>query len=144
MSAGAEAFYCRYTLGGFWEAGLMGCDYRTSLSTGHTLRYDNVLAAGGYLFRLAGTRSRRLNLYGGGGVFAGVELLDPLGRIPGYIDLGQNHVAFQYGLYAHGMAEVFLGRRLALVVSGRTPVNFSSGIRHFHWQAGLGLKYLFY
>lgn len=143
-SVGVEAFYSQYTLGGFWEAGLMGADYLGRLSTGQALRYDDAVAAGGYMFRLVATRSRSLNLYAGGGILVGVEVLDPLNRLPGYIDLGRSRVSFQYGLYAHALGEIFLGRRLALVVNGRIPVNFSSAVKHFHWQAGVGLKFLFY
>ena len=143
-SAGVEAFYSQYTLRGFWEAGITGTDYLAPLSTGHVLRYDDVLVQGGYMFRLAGTRNRGLNLYAGAGAFAGVEILDPFRSLPSYIDLGQRHINFQYGLYAHAMAEVFLVRRLALVINGRVPVNFSSAVKKVHWQAGIGLKYLFY
>lgn len=143
-SAGVEAFYSQYTLGGFWEVGLMGCDYLTTLSTGHILRYDDAIVAGGYMFRLAGTRSRGFNLYTGAGAFAGVEVLDPLRRIPSYIDLGHAHIGFQYGIYAQAMTEIFLAKRLTLVVNGRLPVNFSSPVKNIHWQAGIGLKYLFF
>lgn len=143
-SAGVEAFYSQYTLRGFWEAGITETDYLAPLSTGHILRYDDVLVQGGYMFRLAGTRNRGLNLYAGVGAFAGVEILDPFRSLPSYIDLGQRHINFQYGLYAHAMAEVFLVRRLALVINGRLPVNFSSAVKKVHWQAGIGLKYLFY
>ena len=143
-SAGVEAFFSQYTLGGFWEAGLMGCDYHGLLSKGHAFRYDDVLAVGGYMFRVAATRGRGFNLYAGGGMIAGVEILDPLKQLPPYIDLGRKRVIFQYGLYANAMCEVFLGKRLALVAHGRVPVNFSSAVKHVHWQAGIGLKLLFF
>lgn len=143
-SVGAGAFYAQYTLGGFWETGLTGCDYVGRVSTGHRLRYDDVAVAGGYLFRLAATRSRSLNVYAGGGAFMGVELVDPMNGLPAYLDLGVKKVGVLYGVYASAQSEIFVGRRLALVVGGRLPVNFSSRIAHFHWQVGLGLRFLFY
>lgn len=141
LSAGAEAFYEPYTLTGCWQAGVQGNLYRAGLSTGHSLNYIHALAQGGYLFRLAGTRSRSLSLYAGGGALAGVEMLDVWRRLPSYLDLGKNRYAFVYGLYASAMLEWFVSRQWALVVHVGLPVTFGSALSPVHWNVGLGLKW---
>lgn len=139
-SVGAEAFFSQYTLSGFWDAGLTGDHYTVPVSTGLMLDYAHVAARGGYAFRIVGTRNRCLSFYGGGGIFAGVEWLDPAKSIPSYIDLGMPSVQFLYGIYARVMLEVFLGTRVALTFSGSVPVNFSSKISMLHYGGEFGLK----
>ena len=64
-SVSAEAFYQQYTLGGFWETGAIFSDNSLPLSIGGRLYYEHIAAAGGYLWRLAATRSRSCNWYAG-------------------------------------------------------------------------------
>lgn len=141
-SVGAEAFYSQYTLGGFWESGIMVSPYRYGLSTNHILDDWHISAAGAYLWRLAATRSRSFNWYAGAGVFAGIEWLDPFGHLPDYIDLGTANIRFLYGVYTKTSLEIFLSSRFALLVQGALPVNFSSYAGNIHWQAGLGIKFM--
>ena len=77
MSAGASIDYSQYTLNGFWYVGVSGNDYYALYTSNDWLRYDHICGYGGYLFRLVGTRSRSINLYGGGEVIVGLELIDP-------------------------------------------------------------------
>ena len=140
LSVGAEAFYEQYTLTGYWQSGVSGNLYKASLSSGDTLDYLHVLAQGGYLFRLAGTRSRSLSLYAGGGALAGVELLDPFNSLPGHIALSQKPATFIYGVYAHGVLEWFVARKFAILLQASSPVTFGSGIRTLNGNIGLGLK----
>lgn len=102
--------------------------------------YVHALAVGGYLFRLAGTRSRSLSLYAGGGVLTGLEALDPFTSLPGNIVLGRTKYSFLYGVYAQGAMEWFVGRKLAVVLQASTPVTIGSAIGWMHWSIGLGLK----
>ena len=102
--------------------------------------YVHALAEGGYLFRLAGTRSRSLSLYAGGGVLIGVEALDPFSSLPGNIVLGRAKYSFLYGVYAQGAMEWFVGRKLAVMLQASAPVTIGSAIGWMHWSVGLGLK----
>ena len=140
-SVGAEAFFEQYTLSGYWQAGLQGNLYNAALSTGHTLDYLHALAQGGYHFRLAGTRSRSLNLYTGCGVLAGVEALDPWGSLPEYVNIGRNRCTFVYGPYASAVLEWFVAPRFAFVLQAEVPLTFGSTIGVFNWNAGLGRKW---
>ncbi len=110
---------------------------------GLVLESVQVVAGGGFQWRLAATRNRVLCWYAGAGAFAGVEWMDPFRHLPDYVELGVEEFRFLYGVYAGTTLELFLGRRLALLVRGGLPVNFSAVTGHVHWQAGLGLKILF-
>ena len=139
---GAEAFLSQYTLNGYWEVGVNGDAFRTPLSNGNNLEYADVAAKGGYFFRLVGTRSRSLNLYAGGGAFAGIEAIDPRRRLPSYLDSGLKDFSFLYGLYAKGLTELFIGRKVALTATCGLNVNFSSAIAKLHPCYELGIKIL--
>lgn len=140
LSVGAEAFYEQYTLGGYWTVGGSGNHYMAGLSSGNTLDYLHALAQGGYMFRLAGTRSRNLSFYTGGGVLAGVEVLDPLASLPGHIILPNAKYAFLYGLYGQAAVELFVSGRLAIALTASAPASFGSGVAVVNWNVGVGMK----
>ena len=137
---GAMAEYGQYTLDGFWMVGANGHLYDTATSSEYRLEYTHCYAFGGYMHRLAGTRGRSVNLYGGGGVFIGAEVLDPINRLPKDTILGANRARFLYGVYAGLSAEFFIVEKLAVTVNAIAPLNFSSGIRMLNYDVGLGLK----
>jgi len=140
LFVGAEAFYEQYTLSGYCQTGVSGNLYKAKLSSGDTLDYLHVIAEGGFLFRLAGTRSRSLNLYAGGGALAGVEMLDPFNSLPEHIALSQKQTAFIYGVYAQGVLEWFVARKFAILLQASSPITFGSGIRIVNGNVGIGLK----
>lgn len=139
-SVSAGAFFSQYTLNGFWEAGIVGHDYTLPMSVGGRLRYDHVAACGGYQFRLVANRSRSANLYGGGGVFVGAELVDPVRELPDYLSLPVPSRSFLFGIYAKTEAEFFIGRRLAITVEAGSQLTPSNKLRLVGFIAGLGLK----
>lgn len=137
---GAMAEYGQYTLGGFWMVGANGHLYDTATSSEYRLEYTHCYAFGGYMHRLAGTRRRSVNLYGGGGVFMGTEVLDPMSRLPKDTVLGIGRTAFLYGVYAGLSAEFFIVEKVAVMAGALVPLNFSSGIRMLNYDVCLGLK----
>lgn len=141
-SFGAEAFFSQYTLGGFWEAGLSVKQYKKDTSAGVDINSLNIAAIGNYLFRLAGTRSRSINLYGGAGAFLGYEAIDPMHKLPSTIQTNIKNGYFLYGLQAKLVAEFFIAKKVAIVIDGCVPVNFSSPMGWFHYDLGVGLKFL--
>ncbi len=156
QSAGAEAFFEQYTLSGYWQAGVQGNLYRVGLvaadgnggrntsgpdGNGLQMDYAHVLAQGGYLFRLTGTRSRSLSLYAGGGVLAGAEVLDPWRALPGNVDLSRERYAFVYGAYGSAVLEWFFGRKVAVLLQAGAPLTFGSAVTVVRWNVGLGLKW---
>lgn len=139
-SVSAGAFFGKYTLNGYWEAGLVGDDYMVPMSVGGKLHYDDVVVSGEYQFRLAAARSRVLNLYAGGGVFAGAELVDLMHRLPEYLSLSVPSASFHWGIYAKMVAELYLGRRLAVTASASVPLTPTNKFRVLGFTAGIGLK----
>ena len=139
-SFGAEAFFSQYTLSGFWETGLSAKQYKKGTSAGVDISSLNIAASGNYLFRLVGTRSRSVNLYGGAGAFLGYEAIDPMHRLPSTIQTNLKNGYFLYGLQAKLVAEFFISKSFAFTLNGCVPINFSSPMGWFHYDIGLGMK----
>lgn len=136
----ADLGYGKYMLSSLWRAGVRAGGYNYPVS-GSSLEYVHISLYGEWLYRVAATRGRTLNLYAGGGAFIGYEAYDPRKGLDPWIDTGLGSGAFLYGVHARTEAEVFFTRRAALVVSLTIPLNFSSPLGWFHCQTGLGLRY---
>ena len=110
-----------------------------SLPTGHQLGYIPINVGADYMYRVAATRARSVNLYVGGGVFLGWELYDPFKRVPSYIDTGFGKGNFIYGVAPALESEFFITRTVALTLVARMPVSISSKteILKLHLKAGL-------
>lgn len=131
----------QYLSSSLWEVTLGARSYSKGLSTGDTLQYTDIVASGSWSYRLACTRSRAVNLYGGAGIFAGYELYDPARRLPSTLDLGFGKGAFIYGIQAGLHAELFFARRCAFVLGGSIPVCFGSHADWFRWEATAGIRF---
>ena len=109
-----------------------------SLPTGHQLGYIPINVGADYMYRVAATRARSVNLYVGGGVFLGWELYDPFKRVPSYIDTGFGKGNFIYGVGPALESEFFITRTVALTLGARMPVSISSKteILKLHLKAG--------
>lgn len=140
MSAGIAADYSQYTLNGFWYVGVCGNDYYGWYAPEKQIRYDHLSAFGGYLLRLAGTRSRSVNLYGGGEAFIGAELTDPFGELPEQFRAGIEHYRFLYGVAPKILAEFFVSSGFAFTIFGSVPINFSSDNSNFNFNVGAGFR----
>lgn len=143
MSAGITVDYSRYTLNGFWSAGISCNDYKARLSTGGILngmfRYGHIGLCGGYMFRIAGTRDRSINLYGGGNIFIGAELADPFDKVPYHLAIPMGN-GFLYGIAPEVMVEFFVSTRFAFTATGALPINFSSVAGAVNFNVGAGIK----
>ena len=116
-------------------------DYVT-LPTSHQLEYIPINVGADYMYRVAATRARSVNLYVGGGVFLGWELYDPFRKVPSYIDTGFGSGTFIYGVAPALESEFFITRRLALTLGARMPVSISSKteILKLHLKAGIRIN----
>jgi hypothetical protein len=81
-----------------------------------------------------------LNLYAGGNAFIGYEVYDPWDRLPANINTGLGTGAFIYGVRPRLEAEVFITKRLAIVISGSAPLTFGSVSSWLRGDAGVGLR----
>lgn len=141
-SFGAEAFYCQYTLSGYWETGLSGKYYNRQTSAGVKLGGLHCCAAADYMFRLVGSRNRAVSLYGGGGAFLGYEVIDPFGIFPTHYHSNLHSGYFLYGIQAKLSAELFVSKTCAFTLNGNIPFNFSSPMGWFHFDGGIGVKFM--
>ena len=116
-------------------------DYVT-LPTNHLLEYIPINVGADYMYRVAASRARSVNLYVGGGVFLGWELYDPFKKVPPYIDTGFGKGVFIYGVAPAIDSEFFITRTVALTLEARMPVSISSKteILKLHLKAGIKIN----
>ena len=139
LPAGGELSFGSYLLDSHISGWINVTPDYISLPTGHQLGYVPINVGADYMYRVAATRARSVNLYVGGGVFLGWELYDPFRRLPSYIDTGFGNGAFIYGVSASIASEFFITRTVALTLESRMPVNISSKteILKLHLKAGI-------
>ena len=138
---GASVSYGRYLLDAYWKASVSVIPRGVQLSTGDRMDLFGLRAGADYMYRIASVRSRVFSMYAGGGAFIGYELYDPLSRLPENIHTGLGDGAFIYGVNAGIEAEVFLGRRTALVAGCTVPMTFGSVSRWLRINATAGIRF---
>ena len=139
LPAGGELSFGSYLLDSYIAGWINVTPDFISLATGHQLGYIPINVGADYMYRVAATRARSVNLYVGGGVFLGWELYDPFKRVPSYIDTGFGKGNFIYGVAPALESEFFITRTVALTLGARMPVSISSKteILKLHLKAGL-------
>ena len=76
-SLGEELQYGQYLMNGFWFGGLnLSNRQEKDEPTSERVHFPRLQLNGGYMFRLFGSRTRAINIYGGGDAFIGVEMFD--------------------------------------------------------------------
>lgn len=139
----------RYTVTARW-AGAVRCIVPEGDGAG------SFTASGGWMYRIAATRSRALSLYGGGGAFLGIDFDDPLGAAEEVIrddtasgtstwtkeeaEEASGHSGFTYGLEPALEAELFIARKVALVGALSVPVRFATRQETLSLRASAGLR----
>lgn len=126
---GGNLGFGRYTMIGFWEtrANALFMNY---FIDAEAAKCNHYMVQGGYLFRLAASRSRVLNLYGGGGAFIGAATFNTTDA--GWSKLSQlakkdwysQQTSFLYGAYAKVDFEVFFTDTLAFDLAVKAPFGF--------------------
>ena len=136
---GGELSFGSYLLDSYMTGWINVTPDFITLPTTHQLGYIPINVGAEYMYRVAATRSRSVNLYVGGGVFLGWELYDPFKRLPSYIDTGFGNGTFIYGVSASIASEFFITRTVALTLESRMPVSISSKteILKLHLKAGI-------
>lgn len=137
---GADLTYGQYLLSSYWKAGVSVTEYSYPLEDDLSMGYLHAAAYGEWMYRLVGTRSRFFNMYGGGGAFLGYEGVDAFSLLPAEAKEGFGSGYFLYGVSMSLEMEVFFSKRVALILGGRLPLNFSSQFGWFHYQVGAGIR----
>lgn len=147
---GAQLSLGQYTNVGYWN-GFLTADrlYQTLVySDGQTaarLDYYRIAIGAEYMARIAGTRSRSLSLYGGGGGMIGIELVDPFSLLPKDIVIqidGESPAkrAFIFGVRPRILCEWYLSQRFALTAGCVAPIYFGSQWRYLSVMGTLGMR----
>lgn len=139
VPAGGELSFGSYLLDSYITGWINVTPDYITLPTSHQLGYIPINVGADYMYRVAATRSRSINLYVGGGIFLGWELYDPFKRLPSYIDTGFGNGTFIYGVAPAVASEFFIARTVALSLEARMPVSISSKteILKLHLKAGI-------
>ena len=124
--SGVDVSFGKYRMYSLWNAGAAASLLSCSLGDAGDMRYSQTIAYGEWLWRLWCTRNRLFSIYAGAGAFLGCEEYDPFGQLPDYIDTGLGKAAFLYGAHAKAQVEIFVIRKMAVVLTGTLPVNFTS------------------
>lgn len=142
VPTGAEISFGAYLLDSYVIGWVNVTPDYVTLPTSHQLEYIPINVGADYMYRVAATRARSVNLYVGGGVFLGWELYDPFRKVPSYIDTGFGSGTFIYGVAPALESEFFIARRLALTLGVRMPVSISSKteILKLHLKAGIRIN----
>lgn len=142
VPTGAEISFGAYLLDSYVIGWINVTPDYVTLPTSHQLEYIPINVGADYMYRVAATRARSVNLYVGGGVFLGWELYDPFRKVPSYIDTGFGSGTFIYGVAPALESEFFIARRLALTLGVRMPVSISSKteILKLHLKAGIRIN----
>lgn len=138
---GPDAGIGMYLLSSLWDAGVSAVPLRSETADGVAIPSWDIHLYGDWMYRLTGTRTRALNIYGGAGVFAGYEMYDPKRLIPEDVGTGLPEGGiFIYGIQPKLQVELFLTRTFSLVVTGSLPVNFSSELGRFRPRVSGGVR----
>ena len=142
IPAGVEISFGAYLLDSYVIGWINVTPDYVTLPTSHQLEYIPINVGADYMYRVAATRARSVNLYLGGGVYLGWELYDPFRKVPSYIDTGFGSGTFIYGVAPALDSEFFITRRLALTLGARMPVSISSKteILKLHLKAGIRIN----
>lgn len=153
-SLGCSARFGQYMLSSRWEVGVSGMLKRDGD------KYFPVFAEASYLLRFCADRSRAVHLYGGIGILAGLEVTPPAELTPDVgvdegdgsgvdidfsemekVEMGSASTAMIYGVLPRLEAEVFIGRKVALVGAVSMPLTFGSAHGAFNLIGSVGLRF---
>lgn len=145
---GFEGGYGMYLIDSYWEAGVRVNPLFRLVTVGSASVY------GGYMYRLASTRSHVFNLYGGGRFFVGMDFT--IGSNPfddiiiggestsstqvSVIDTSEAATKLMLGVEPRIEMEVFLLKKLAFVFSAGFPVKFMTQQDVASGRASAGLR----
>ncbi len=140
----AEAMFTRFTLNGFYELGLSYRGYSKPTSIDVDMPYCDISLDGSLDWRIAGDYTHQFNCYLGAGIFLGYRVYDMGGALPDDAYTGLKGSDFTYGVFPQAEMEYYVGPKVAILLSGKAPLNIVSEIKsQVHFQGTLGVRYSF-
>lgn len=145
-SLGGEILYGHYLAHGYWF-GNVGFSDRAEkdVQLSETVHHQRLQVGGGYMARLYGTKTRNLNIYGGGDTFIGAEMLDAFRNLTpsarqSFYTAGFTDFRFIYGLSARLEAEYFPINNLAIIGLIRVPLYLNTKFSLLGIEMGVGAR----
>ena len=151
-SMGGEVQFGQYLLFGYWSAGanLQNYAYRTSEVVNEFANFQRIVGLGTFMYRFFGNRSRSLNFYGRGDVFAGAEVLDMFSSLSKakrknlVENVGFSEARFVFGGGLRLEGEYFPLPRLAIILPVRVSFTANTAMKDVvGFNVGLGVRYNF-
>lgn len=139
----------QYLVSSYWKVGVRAVDWNQKIADirdeeGNRIWFDHILwnLSGSWMYRLAGTYSRRFNLYVGAGAFLGLNHYEVFKKLPSELQGEFPKVEFVYGVEPAIDIEVFPFRRVAFVLGIQSPVTLSSSLKTdlWHLSGSLGVR----
>jgi len=138
----------QYLLRSYWKAGVSAVDwnqrYNNAEGTLEGVWFDHIhyTVSGGWMYRLLGSYSRTVSLYGGALAFLGVNSYRGFRPLPEEFSTGYPDAGFIYGAAPALELEVFPFRKVALVLGVHSPFTLSSTLETDLWHVtgSLGLR----
>jgi len=149
-SMGGEVQFGQYLLFGYWSAGANLQNYPGYVGNNELANFQRIVGLGTFMYRFFGNRSRSLNFYGGGDVFAGAEVLDMFsslseGKRKNLVEnLGYSEARFIFGGGLRLEGEYFPLPRLAIILPVRVSFTANTAMKDVvGFNVGLGVRYNF-
>ena len=139
----------QYLVNSYWKAGVRAVDWNQKVADvldedGDRVWFDHILwnLSGSWMYRVAGSYSRRFNLYIGAGAFLGLNHYEVFKKLPSELRGEFPKVEFVYGVDPELEFEIFPFRKVALVLGIQSPLTFSSSLStdFWHLSASLGIR----
>lgn len=132
--------YGQYTLNGYWFTGVQSVGRRQPEGKYSFIQTQTLRLYGQYMHRLIADRKRIFNLYCGGGPFIGYEFYDPFKRLPSHIQKSSADSTFIYGISGSIEAEIFIMKKLAIVICANVPLTFGSETSWLRGNSTAGVR----
>lgn len=144
---GLNAEFGGYLISSLWGAEVTASqNIVTESSSGEKASFLDVTGGGKWQYRLLKTRSRNVNLYGGGDAFLGVQMLDPFKTLTqptrtALLNGGYSETKFIFGFGLDLSLEIFVMTRLCILADVRVPFTFLSMYQVPGLELGVGIRY---
>ena len=165
-SAGLDLNYGGYRSASYWRTGVRLADWNHRIDTGGDVSavtsssasdgadkaasangpmFDHVQASvyGGWRWRLVSTYSRVFSIYAGADAFVGINKLQVLRKLDEEMTVPAPDEEFAYGTVPEIEMELFLGRRVALLLGVQCPVTLGTSLQTDTWNltGTVGLRF---
>ncbi len=165
-SGGADLNFGGYQRAAYWRVGVRVADWNHRIDTGEDLfgggvteddgdtlpsdvadepMFDHVQASvyGGWRWRFISSYSRAFNVYAGADAFVGLNKLQVLRKLDEEMKIACPDEEFAYGVVPEVEMEIFLGRRVALLLGVQCPITLGTSLQTDTWNltGTLGLRF---